>query len=321
VGGGRAYAPRVVDRVERLTNLLALLLETPVPLSLTEIAGQLGGYPDGEVARRGAFERDKRSLRDIGVPIDTEIVPSGAYAGQTRYWIDRERFELADLHLEDDELHALQVAVAATRPGVVGAREALWKLGTDAVDDVAAVTALVPALPALPVLRDAAARRAIVRFGYHDVRREVEPYGLLLRDGFWYLVGFDRVRDARRVYRVDRIDGDVAADPGAAAFERPVDLDLRTAIADDPKAVGAGDGARDAIVRIDAPRAAAVVREVGDGRVVSRHDDGSIDVAVPCVNLPAFRSWVLGFVEHAEVIAPDDVRADVVAWLTSVART
>jgi hypothetical protein len=29
---------------------------------------------------------------------------------------------------------------------------------------------------------------------------------------------------------------------------------------------------------------------------------------------------VLGFVEHAEVLAPDDVRADVVAWLTSVAR-
>ena len=74
----------MVDRVERLTNLLALLLETPTPLSLTEIAGQLQGYPEGEVARRGAFERDKRSLRDIGVPIETETVPSGAFAGQTR---------------------------------------------------------------------------------------------------------------------------------------------------------------------------------------------------------------------------------------------
>jgi proteasome accessory factor B len=73
-------------------------------------------------------------------------------------------------------------------------------------------------------------------------------------------------------------------------------------------------------VRVDAPRAAAVVREVGDGRVVTHHEDGSVDVAVPCTNLAAFRSWVLGFVEHAEVLAPDDVRADVVAWLTSVAR-
>ena len=65
----------VVDRVERLTNLLALLLETNEPLSLIEIAGELRGqYPEGEVARRQAFERDKAAWRDIGVPIEQEIV-------------------------------------------------------------------------------------------------------------------------------------------------------------------------------------------------------------------------------------------------------
>ena len=41
----------MADRVERLTNLLALLLETREPLSLVEIAGELvGQYPD--VVRR-----------------------------------------------------------------------------------------------------------------------------------------------------------------------------------------------------------------------------------------------------------------------------
>ncbi|MGI9646316.1 MAG: hypothetical protein ACR2O6_13500, partial [Ilumatobacteraceae bacterium] len=77
----------MADRVERLTNLLALLLETPEPLSLVQIAGELGGqYPDEHGARRAAFERDKSALRDIGVPIETEIVGGGEYAGQTRYW-------------------------------------------------------------------------------------------------------------------------------------------------------------------------------------------------------------------------------------------
>jgi proteasome accessory factor B len=308
----------VVDRVERLTNLLALLLETSTPLSLTEIAGQLGCYPDSEVARRGAFERDKRSLRDIGVPIETEVVPGGPYAGQTRYRIDRRRFELSGLQLEEDELHALQVAVAATRPGVTGAREALWKLGTDAGVDDAAVTAMLPALPALPVLRDAATRRAPVRFRYHEIDREVEPYGIVLRDGFWYLVGFDRTRGAQRVFRVDRIEGDVAADAVGSAFERPPGLDLRTAILDDPKALGADDAHREAVVRVDAVRAAAVVRELGEQRIVTRHDDGAVDVRVPCANLPAFRSWVLGLVEHAEVQSPADVRADLVDWLTAI---
>mgnify|MGYP006205472963 CR=1 FL=1 len=74
----------MADRVERLTNLLALLLETREPLSLVQIAGQMEGqYPDSHTARRAAFERDKAALRDIGVPIDQQIVPSGEYAGQT----------------------------------------------------------------------------------------------------------------------------------------------------------------------------------------------------------------------------------------------
>ena len=91
----------MADRVERLTNLLALLLETPQPLSLVQIAGELAGqYPDSATARRATFERDKAALREIGVPIEQEIV-GGADAGQTRYWIDRNRYELDGLELDD----------------------------------------------------------------------------------------------------------------------------------------------------------------------------------------------------------------------------
>ena len=97
----------MADRVERLTNLLALLLETVEPLSLVQIAAELGEqYPEGQTARRAAFERDKAALREIGVPIEQEIVPGGQYAGQTRYWIDRERYELRDLRLAADEARA-----------------------------------------------------------------------------------------------------------------------------------------------------------------------------------------------------------------------
>ena len=57
----------MTERVERLTNLLALLLETPEPLTLVQITSELGGqYPDSERARRAAFERDKAALRDLG---------------------------------------------------------------------------------------------------------------------------------------------------------------------------------------------------------------------------------------------------------------
>jgi proteasome accessory factor B len=305
----------MAERVERLTNLLALLLETPAPLSLVEIAGELRGqYPEKESARRGAFERDKAALREMGVPIEQEVVVGGPYAGSTKYWIDRARYELDDLRLEPDEMRALQVAVAATRTGTDLGQEAMWKLGSGVIDREPAVVATMPSLPDLPLLRDAIARRATVEFVYRDVDRTVEPYGLLLRDGFWYLVGFDHARGDRRTFRVDRIDGRITMGDGEQ-FERPEGLNLRTVLPDDPKMLGADGDTTEAVVRVDAVRAPAVVRELGADRLVDTSPNGDVDVRVPCANREAFRSWVLGLMEHAEVRSPADVRADIVEWL------
>ena len=106
----------MADRVERLTNLLAVLLETKVGLSLANIADAMSGqYPDEERPRRQAFERDKLALREIGVPIEMDVRVGDEYAGQTLYRIDRAAYELDDLELEPDEMRALQVAVATVR--------------------------------------------------------------------------------------------------------------------------------------------------------------------------------------------------------------
>ncbi|MGB1382090.1 MAG: DNA-binding transcriptional regulator, partial [Ilumatobacteraceae bacterium] len=84
----------MADRVERLTNLLALLLETREPLTLDVIAAELGGqYPDGHDARRASFERDKAALRDIGIEISSETL-TGDRAGQMGYWVVRNEMEI-----------------------------------------------------------------------------------------------------------------------------------------------------------------------------------------------------------------------------------
>ena len=309
----------MTDRVERLTNLLALLLETRQPLSLTDISFALAGqYPEKVGARRGAFERDKAALREIGVPIEQEIAVGGDLAGQTRYWIDRDRYELRGLELDPDEMRALQVAMAATRPGSVNGQEALWKLGGGVLDTGASVAAIVPDAAALPTLREALVARRSVRFAYRDVERRVDPWGVLLQSGFWYLVGHDHERVARRTFRIDRIAGAVELDE-PIAMPRPADFDPTTAVPGDPKLIGATGDVSHASVWVHAERAAAVVRELGDERVLERRPDGSIVVEVPCANLPAFRSWVLGFVEFAEVVGPEDVRADLIGWLETIA--
>jgi predicted DNA-binding transcriptional regulator YafY len=158
-----------------------------------------------------------------------------------------------------------------------------------------------------------------VALRYRGLDRTVDPWGLVLRDGFWYLVAFDHARGERRTFRIDRIEGDVRVLDGAS-FERPEGFDPREAVPTDPKMIGATDVVPDARVWIDAARAPAAVAELGEHRVVARRADGSVEVDVPCANAPAFRSWVLGFLEHAEVLAPAEIRDDVVAWLQAVGR-
>ena len=314
----------MIDRVERLTNLLALLLETSRPLTLVEIAGELRGqYPEGEANRRAMFERDKAALRGIGVPIET-AVRSGEDAGVSEYWIDRERYELADLALEPDETRALQTAFATIRSasgGEIAAGElALWKLGATSADAELPVVAHVPELSALPTLRDAAARRRTVTFRYHATPRHLDPFGVLLRNGFWYVIGREHEADQQRTYRVDRIEGDVAITGADHAFERPVGFDPRDQLPSDAKRVGVGDAVVvDAVVRVSAARAAMIEREVGSEHVLRRHADGAVDVVVPCANVGAFETWVLGLTDHAEVLGPPEVRAALIGRLTALA--
>src|SRR5580765_724094 len=303
------------DPLERLTNLLALLLHTREPLTLEQIANALAGqYPEEPAARRGAFERDKVVLRSEGIPVEQTVL-RGDRAGATAYWIDRAAYEL-DLQLTPEERHALQVAVATVHLGVAWGEEALWKLGGDGDDDTGAVAAALPSLPALPVLYEANARRAPVTFGYRGEQRTLDPYGMLARDGFWYVMGRDHRSGEQRTFRVDRMEGEPAL--GAPeSFAVPTGFDPARAVPDDPKLLGAG--ADEALVLIDAARAPALVRELGAASVRETLPDGAVVVRVPCVNRWAFRSWVLGLLDHAEVVGPPDVRAEVVAWLGAFA--
>ncbi len=307
----------MTDPLERLTNLLALLLETRVPLTLHDISQELRGqYPGTDTGRRAAFEREKAQMRSVGIPISTTVM-SGDRAGQTGYWIERSEFELGDLGLTDDEREALQLAVAAVHLGGGWADDALIKLGGSVADNVGPLSAMLPTSANLPPLFDAVSKRCPVEFRYHEKGRHFEPWGLLARGGFWYVIGYDRDAGEQRTYRVDRMEGDVRV--GADhAFQRPDDFDPRVAFPADAKLMGDAGGATEAIVLVDADRARAVVLELGVASVVERRTDGSVVVRVPCVNHLVFRSWVLGFVEHAEVLGPPEVREEIMEWLVGV---
>ncbi len=297
------------DRLERLTNLVLALLDTERPLTIHQIADAVTGYPEGAEARRQAFERDKRTLREEGIPIAVEPVESEEQWG---YRIRPEDYYLPSLGLDHDEQVALNLAVAGVHLDEGSGRGALVKLGVADADSPSPVASL-PSLPQLPRLHEALRARASVRFGYRGEERRVEPYGLLFRSGFWYLVGRDQARQALRTFRVDRMDGRLVVGE-AGAFEPPADFDAATAFPEEPWRLGEGEVTL-AEVLIDQWQAPLVEAELGESAVVERRRDGSIVVRLEVANEDAFRSWVLGLLDHAVVLSPAPLRQRMKTWL------
>ncbi len=220
------------DRLERVTDLLLVLLDACRPLSLREIADRVPGYPDSHDARRQAFERDKRLLRDEGVPVLAESIEAEEQVG---YRVDPDAYYLPDLGLEPDEQAALNVAVAGVHLAEPIGREALSKLGMGgAWPRRGAPLPLVDlplgdGLPALPPLFEAVRTGAVVGFTYRGAARSVDPAGIRFRGGHWYVVGRDRDRGEARTFRVDRID-DVPDGRGSGVGGAPGRLRRRRAV-------------------------------------------------------------------------------------------
>ena len=304
------------DRLERVTDLLLVLLDTPRPLSLRDIAHRVPGYPEGHDARRQAFERDKRLLRDEGIPV--LVVPIVGY-DQLGYRVYRDSYFLPDLGLEEEEQAALNLAVAGVHLGEPIGRDALMKLGVGGESPLGTGAAplvdlpSVDGLPALPALFDALRQSAVVAFDYRGERRHVDLAGIRFRRGHWYAVGFDRDRGEARTFRVDRFDGPLeVGDPSSSQL--PAGFDVDAEFARDPWRFGGGDEV-EVDVLVDGAESGRVISELGTESVVEHREDGAAVVRLSVTDQDALISWVLDLLDHAEVLAPASVRAAVVERL------
>lgn len=307
-------------KLERLLNLTALLLDTPRPIAAESIQEQIQSYPRDQMAFRRAFERDKDELRSMGIPLRVEKVP-GTMPAVDGYRIPRDEYALRDPGLEPAELAALHLAASAVQVEGLPATGGLLKLG-GLVGEPASVeldvrVAPLPADPNLAVLFGAVAARASVRFRYRDAERTVDPYRLGFQRGRWYLSGYDHLREDERSYRLDRVDGAVTVADELPTFDPPSTAVPGRAL--EAWELG-GDDPVQAIVRVDGPQARWVLQHVGPDRVVSAdtEGDGAVVVSLPVTNRAALRSFVLSFLDHAEILEPEELRRDLVEWLQAI---
>lgn len=306
-----------INRAERLLDLVAALLDARRPLTREEIEREVPGYEGGPEARRRNFERDKELLRAMGIPIRVEPLDPLYPDHGDGYRIHPEEYALPDPGLTTEELAALNLAASLVRVEGGAAVEAIWKLGgaptgEAAVDSVVAL----PGSDHIATLWEAAAERRVASFRYRDEARRLEPWRVEFRNGRWYVTGRDLDRGAKRQFRLDRIDGAVElGDPGA--FERPPEA--REDATTRPWEMGDEEPVI-AHVAVDAEQVPEAERRAGSGAVVERRPDGSVVLELAVSHREAFRTFVLGFLDRAEVLDPPELRNDVVRWAEAVAR-
>ena len=305
-------------KLERLLDLVALLLETEEPLSRHEIRNHLppGAYADDEVAFRRTFERDKDELRSMGLPIAVETVP-GTDPPLDGYSIRRSEFE-ADLPILDtEEMASLALASALVRFDAARPDAPIWLLGGSPSGDGGDSAIPVAEVADGPLVRDlmgAVMDRRVVSFDYRGERRTVEPHRLVFTRGHWQLSGLDRGRGAGRQYRCDRFEGPVSiSDELTPVPSAPIEVR-------EDHAWQFGDGPEVAVdLLVDKRHVPWLTGFLRGAEVIEERDDGSVLVREMVRDAVAFRSFVLTFLDGAEVVAPTWFRDEMVAWLEALA--
>jgi proteasome accessory factor B len=248
------------QKTERLLSLVVCLLSSRRYLTAAQIRAAVPGYPDAFDAFKRMFERDKDELRELGIPL--QIGTNNPLDEEPGYRIPRQAYELPEIMLEPDEAAMLGLAARVwQRAEMAGAAAGgLLKLRAAGVEaEETAQPGIEPRLSASEAafgpLWQAVRDRRPVAFGYRvpgraaAQRRNLEPWGVVNRNGHWYAVGLDRDRGAERVFRLSRIDGPVSftGPPGSVAV--PEGTDVRDSVR---SWGGEPPGLRTAVLRIRA---------------------------------------------------------------------
>ncbi|MFC1400978.1 MULTISPECIES: YafY family protein [Streptacidiphilus] len=321
-------------RAARLLSLV-LLLQNRGRLTAEELAGELG------VSVRTVY-RDIESLSGAGIPVYGDAGHRGGYQ-----LLDGYRTRLTGLHADEAEslflaglpgaaadlglgevLAAAQLKLTAALPaplrdrsGRIRERFHLDALGWYREQD---------SPPGLAVLADAVWNQRRIRVRYHrwaapqEVERELDPYGLVLKAGVWYLVAaVAGTQDAVRTYRVSQILR-LEVDEGTG-FERPAGFDLAAFWRDYLDGYDARRLRLQASVRI-APAMFSALPDRLDAALVRAVQasagppdaEGWVTVTVPLESVELAVPTLLSLGPEVEVLAPEELRRAVAGTAAAV---
>ncbi len=307
-------------KTERLMNLIFALLASRQYLSKEQIRQSIADYRDStQQAFERKFERDKEDLRELGIKVEMGS-KDRYFEDEVGYRIPRDEAELPDLALTREEAAVLGLAAQVWEHAGLAAESttALVKLKAAGIEvDPDVLRMAEPKLstdePAFDPMWDAATRRIPVAFTYQRPGQEaavrrVQPWGIISWHDRWYLGGYDLDREAPRIFRLSRVQGDVEPTGEPGSYEVPEGTDMTKVAA----ALFPREPDRQAVLHVRSGRCQALRRLASSSTPV---DDEHDEIEVPYASPWDLASEVASFGSDVVVVAPPEVREQVVARL------
>jgi predicted DNA-binding transcriptional regulator YafY len=308
----------------RLLSIL-LLLQTRGRMTATQLAAEL------EVSLRTVY-RDIDALHEAGVPLYGDAGHGGGYqllAGYRTLLTGLNTSEAEALFLSGlpgpaaelglgSALAAAQLKLLVALPS--GLREQAERMRSRFHFDALGWYAPGTDVPHLPAVADAVWRGRVLEVRYRrwkeptEVDRRLEPYGLVLKAGRWYVVA----GPGPRTYRADQILGLSTCEE---SFEVPGDFDLAAYWCDYQASFHARLHTGAAVVRLSRDAASrlsgAAARAMAETGVPDTGD--WIRAVLPIESIDQAHSAFLALGAGAEVLEPPELRARIAATVDALA--
>ncbi|HOU15099.1 MAG TPA: YafY family protein [Anaerolineae bacterium] len=298
----------------RLLSMILLMQSRPT-WKASDLADELG------VSER-TVHRYIGMLEELGIPLYSERGPYGGFALVRGYKLPPLIFtaeEATVLYMGanlvgevwgqtyKDAVTAVTAKLDNVLPDdlrheVASARQSLVISGLAARD-------YRPWEPIIHTLRECIMHRCGVRliyqsFALEETSRDIEPYALTFHGGLWYLVGFCRLRQAMRTFRVDRIQ---RVTPLKIPFTIPRDFSARDYITQ----TLSFEQNYTVVVDIAANVAPHIRERYSHWMELTEHDDGSVTARFGASTLEWATGWALSYGEAVKVLEPPELIARV----------
>jgi proteasome accessory factor C len=318
------------EKLIRQLSLISYLMAERRPVTAPEIRRDVEGYSamnEDAFARR--FYADRSELEALGIVLSVEKPVDGVVEQET-YSLPPENFHLPPIEFSDEELAALHTALhlldgefAYAEPLRLALQQISWGRPSPLSSPEQHTVALGITGSAgghdisqrLAKIETAIFRRKTIVFEYYTMERDelgarrVDPYQLLYQGGQFYLVGYAHERGAIRVFRLSRIRGKVGyATKAEHDFGRPAEFDPRAYANRIDWQFGEPIGTAE--VWIGDRIAWQIERHFGRYGEMREGEEGGRVFVTRYANARQLIAWVLGLGEHARILCPPELEAE-----------